>query len=424
MLLRTSRNFRSLWAGQVVSVVGDGMQRVALLWWATHAGGSGLLMAIALCGILPIVIGSPFGGVLADRYNRRRLLAMADLLRLTVTATLALLVIGGDPSPVIVCLCVALSAIGTSVFDPAYAAAVPSVVPAEDRPAANGLNMANSAVGGLIGPLIGGVLISAFGVGTVLVVNACTFAWSVAFILATRLPRTAGGETSVSELHTSRSVVTDVLRQRDVRGIVGLAAVLNMVAAPVPLLIVVLAVDRFRVGAGAFGVLQVMISAGILIGAIAAGSLARVRLATPMLVLGTCLGMAGLLPYAGSAAAFLIGGVAIAVANTMLITALQNTVPAETQGRVFGVLGSMTEGLRPLGLALGAPLLAIAGVSGAFVVVGLCVVAATIVWGRSRLVPGTTDAGTTDAGTIVGGVHAVGSKSVDGVRAIEGIEAA
>ena len=69
------------------------------------------------------------------------------------------------------------------------------------------------------------------------------------------------------------------------------------------------------------------------------------------------------------------------------------------------------------------------GAIGAFVVVGLCVVAATIVWGRSRLVPGTTDAGTTDAGTtdagtIVGGVHAVGSKSVDGVRAIEGIEAA
>jgi DHA3 family macrolide efflux protein-like MFS transporter len=415
MILRTSRNFRSLWIGQVVSVVGDGMQRVALLWWATHAGGSGLLMAIALCGILPIVLGSPFGGALADRYDRRHLLVIADLLRLAVTAMLALMVLRGDPSSVLVCLCVAVSAFGTSIFDPAYAAAVPSVVPVDDRPAANGLNMANSAVGGLIGPLIGGVLIAAFGVGTVLVINAGTFAWSVAFILATRLPHPAGGEAEALEQHTTRSAVAEVLRDRDVRGLLGLAAVLNMVVAPIPLLIVVLAVDRFRVGAGAFGVLQVMISAGVLVGAIAAGKLATGRLATPMMVLGACLGVAGLLPYAGSAAAFLIGGVAIAVANTMLITTLQNTVRAETQGRVFGVLGSLSEGLRPLGLALGAPLLAIAGVTGAFVVVGLCVALATLVWGRSHAIP---KIGPADR------EHEAGLESRDGTRAVADVQAA
>jgi MFS family permease len=416
MLLRTSSNFRSLWLGQVVSVIGDGMQRVALLWWATHAGGSGLLTAIALCGILPIVFGSPFGGVLADRFDRRRLMAMADLVRLATTATLATLVLSGDASPLVVCACLAVSALATAAFDPAYAAAVPTIVPIEDRAAANGLNMANSAVGGLVGPLIGGVLIAAFGVGTVLVINACTFAWSVAFILATRLPRPAGGEASARERHTTRSAVGDVLRDRGIRGLVGLAAVLNMVAAPVPLLIVVLAVDRFRVGAGAFGVLQVMISAGILIGSVAAGKLASGRLATPMLVLGACLGIVGLLPYAASAAALLVAGVAIAVANTILLTTLQSTVRAETQGRVFGVLGSLSEGLRPLGMALGAPLLALAGVSGAFIIVGLCVAAATLAWGRSHSVP--------EAGSVVGSGDEVGPEPLDGSRTVQAAEVA
>ena len=382
MLLRTSPNFRALWLGQIVSVIGDGMQRVALLWWATRTGGNALLTAVALCAALPVVLGSPFGGALADRFDRRRLLVAADVLRLGVTAALAALVIAGERTPVIVCLCVAMSAVGTALFDPTYAAAVPTVVPAEDLPAANGLNMANSAVGGLIGPLLGGVLIAAFGVGTVLVINAATFAWSVLCILATRLPLPAGGEASARSVHTTRSALADILRDRTMRSLTGLAAVLNMVVAPVPLLIVVLAVDRFRVGADSFGLLQVMISAGVLIGSITAGTLARGRLAVPMLALGACLTLVGLLPFAASAVVLLLGGVAIATANTILLTSIQTAVPAETQGRVFGVLGSLSEGLRPVGMALAGPLLAVAGVSGAFAVIGASVAVATLVWTR------------------------------------------
>jgi predicted MFS family arabinose efflux permease len=277
---------------------------------------------------------------------------------------------------------VAISAVGTALFDPTYAAAVPTVVPAEDLPTANGLNMANSAVGGLVGPLLGGVLIAAFGVGTVLVINAATFAWSVLCILATRLPLPAGGEVSARSVHTTRSALADILRDRTMRSLTGLAAVLNMVVAPVPLLIVVLAVDRFRVGADSFGLLQVMISAGVLIGSITAGTLARGRLAVPMLALGACLTLVGLLPFAASAVVLLLGGIAIATANTILLTSIQTAVPAETQGRVFGVLGSLSEGLRPVGMALAGPLLAVAGVSGAFAVIGISVAVATLVWTR------------------------------------------
>jgi hypothetical protein len=172
------------------------------------------------------------------------------------------------------------------------------------------------------------------------------------------------------------------LRDRTLRRLLALASVLNMVAAPVPLLVVALAVDRFRAGSGAYGLLEVMVSAGILIGALAAGKLAVGSVAPPMLVIGLCLGSAGLLPFAGSAAVFVVGGVAIAVANTALVTHFQNSVAAEVQGRVFGVVGALGEGLRPAGLALGAPLLAIAGVSGAFAIVGGGVIAATLVWGR------------------------------------------
>jgi MFS family permease len=268
MLLRTASTFRRLWVGQFVSTIGDGMQRIALLWWATQNGGNGLLVAVALCTIVPTVVCSPVGGWFADHVDRRRLMVGADVVRLGLSGLLAALLFGGDPPVAIICVLVAL------------------------------------------------------------------------------------------------------------------AATLNMVVAPVPILIAALAIDRFHAGPTTFGLLEMLLSAGLLIGSIAAGVLARGRLALPFHVLGVCLAVTGVVPLAGAAIALVVGGVAIAVANAEAMTRVQRSVPGDVQGRVFGVLGSLSEGLRPAGLALGAPVLTVAGVSGAFVVIGTGVVLATAVLAR------------------------------------------
>ncbi len=390
MLLQRSRTFRRLWLGQSVSVIGDGMQRIALLWWAKHHGGNALLVAVALSTIIPVVVASPMGGWLADHRDRRLLMLGADLARLGTTSVLAILLLGGQPSAVVVCAMVALAGLATAVFDPTYAATVPMVVDPADLPAANGLNMANSAVGGLIGPLLGGVLIAALDLGWVMVINAATFAWSAACIAATRLPRTERETGSADAAPRSMSVAIALIRNDPMlRRLIALGSALNMVVAPVPMLIVALAVDRFRATPTVFGALEIMVSTGVLIGALAAPRLARGALATPMVVLGLCIAAAGSLPVFGSAAAFVVAGLTVAVANTILMTALQLSVPDEMRGQVFGVMGSLGEGLRPVGLALGAPLLAFAGVSGAFAIVGAGVISATLAWGRPALLSGT-----------------------------------
>jgi DHA3 family macrolide efflux protein-like MFS transporter len=373
MILRLSRNFRLIWIGQVVSVIGDGMQRVALLWWARQFGGNGLLTAVALSTIIPAVLCSPLGGWLADRFDRRHLMMTADLGRLALTTALAV--------SLLMCVLIALSSTCAAVFDPTYSAVVPTLIDSEHRAAANGLNMANSAVGGLVGPLVGGVLISLFDVGSVMVINAVTFAWSAIFIGLASVPKPLGATTAARERHSTIDAMMSIVRDRELRRLVGLASVLNMVAAPVPLLVVALAIDRFRVGAAGYGMLEVMVSVGVLAGSLMAGKVAKGAIAGPMLLTGFCLASAGLVPIAVTATAFIVGGFAIAIANTSLITSLQNVVAPEVQGRVFGTIGALGEGLRPAGLALGAPLLAGLGVSGAFMVVGGGVVVATLIWG-------------------------------------------
>ncbi|MFN8023664.1 MAG: MFS transporter [Acidimicrobiales bacterium] len=382
MLLRTPSTFRRLWVGQFVSTIGDGMQRIALLWWAKHHGGNGLLIAVALSTMLPTIACSPIGGWLADHVDRRRLLVGADVARLGFAAVLASLMFGADPPDGIVCALVAMAAVGTAVFDPTYAATVPTVVDDESLPAANGLNMANGAVGGLVGPLAGGALIAVTDLGWVMVINAATFAFSAACIAMCALPKPTGASHGSIERAGFRDSVREIRRVPNLGRLVGLASTLNMVVAPVPMMIAALAVDRFDAGPATFGLLEMLLSAGLLAGSIAAGVLARGRLSLPFLVLGGCLAVIGAVPLAAAVVALVVGGVAIAVANTEAMTRFQRSVPGELQGRVFGVLGSLSEGLRPAGLALGGPLLAVAGVSGAFAVVGASVVVATLVFAR------------------------------------------
>jgi MFS family permease len=381
-VLHRARTFRRLWIGQSVSVIGDGMQRIALLWWAKHHGGNGLLIAVALATIVPVVVCSPVGGWLADRRDRRTLLVGADVARIVTSLVLGQLLLGGSPPVIVVCLLIAVAGAATAVFDPTYAATVPTVVDAADLRAANGLNMANSAVGGLLGPLLGGVLIGVVDIGWLMIVNAATFAWSAACVLACRLPR-QGHEVQPAHPSSGRGSSRIVSGIDGLRPLLGLAAVLNMVAAPVPMLIVALAVDRFAASSATFGLLEIMLSAGVLTGALGAAKLTRGGIIAPMVLLGLCLAAAGAMPIAGSAIVLFAGGVAIAVANTELTTLFQQIVPPEMRGRVFGLVGSISEGLRPAGLALGAPLLATVGVTGSFLTVGVGVVLATLAWGPS-----------------------------------------
>jgi MFS transporter, DHA3 family, macrolide efflux protein len=369
MLLRRSRNFRLLWTGQVISVIGDGMQRIALLWWAAHTHGAGVLTALAIAAVLPVVALSPLGGWLADHHDRRRLMLAADAGRLATTAALALLMVGGRPPVLGVLALVVLTTVGTAVFDPAYGAAVPHVVEPDDLAAANGLDIANGALGGLVGPLVGSLLLAAFSPAVVLAVNAATFAWSASQI--TRLHMPARVPYFDERVDGQAASAREVFAGGRLRRLIGVGALLNLVVAPVPLLLVSLAVRRFDATSIGYGALQVSVSAGLLVGSLLAGRSAPVPVVIPIVAAGALLAIAGGLAYRPTIVVFVFVGIAVAIANSLLMVEFQHAVPPAFHGRAFGLAGAISEGLRPLGLLLTVPLLAAAGVTTAFVVVGV-----------------------------------------------------
>jgi MFS family permease len=182
------RDFRLLWIGQAVSLTGDGIYLVAIAWLVYDISNEpGSLAIVGFAWTLPQVAGLLLAGVLSDRFERRRLLVIADLIRFAAIGAIAVLAFGESDRLWPVVLLVVVYGLGQALFQPAFTAIVPEVVPREELLHANALRELMEPLGmRFAGPALGGVLIAALGVGTAFLIDALTFILSAAVVMLIR----------------------------------------------------------------------------------------------------------------------------------------------------------------------------------------------------------------------------------------------
>jgi DHA3 family tetracycline resistance protein-like MFS transporter len=180
------RDFRLLWSGMCVSLLGDGIFVVAMAWQVYAL--SNAPTALALVGItmtIPTIALLLLGGVLSDRFDRRRIMVVADIARGLAVGLLALLSLTGVLELWHIAVLAALYGGGTAFFSPSFDALVPEVLPAEDLAQANALDQFVRPIAlRLAGPALGGVLIDLLGAGTAFAVDAASFVVSAVALLA------------------------------------------------------------------------------------------------------------------------------------------------------------------------------------------------------------------------------------------------
>jgi MFS family permease len=195
------RDFRLLWSGMCVSLMGDGIFLVAMAWQVYAL--SNAPTALSLVGIamtVPTIMFLLLGGVVSDRLDRRRVMLAADLTRGIAVALLAVLSLTGLLELWHVVGIVAVYGAGAAFFGPAFDAIVPDVLPASELSQANSLDQFVRPVAlRLAGPALGGALIDAVGVGAAFAFDAASFAISALALLtmSTRTPRRSAEPVSV-----------------------------------------------------------------------------------------------------------------------------------------------------------------------------------------------------------------------------------
>jgi MFS family permease len=266
------RNFRLIWIGLFVSFTGSMMQNAALLWHVSllvTPGRKGLALGtVGLVKVVPIVVFSMVSGVVADAWNRRRLMVTTQVGAALVAMGLAYVAFRGIRELWVI---YALAALGAAVgaFDmPARQALVPTLVPREHLPNAITLSTIMFQTASVVGPSLGGLVIAASGVGWVYVANAVSFAFVVVALIMMRgvpgrVPREAGDADDVS-MRSASEGLRFVFRSPLIRSTMLLDFFATFFSSATALL-PIFAQDILQVGANGYGWLYAAPAAGALV---------------------------------------------------------------------------------------------------------------------------------------------------------------
>jgi MFS family permease len=193
-LLKQNPSFRNLWYGQVISELGNWVNSIALYALILQLTGSGMAMAAAMMAkLLPMVIISPFAGVVIDRMDRRTVLIASDILR--CFTVLCFLIVESREDLWLVYALTLFEVALTGFFEPARSAILPSIVKKNHLVTANAISGATWSIMLTLGAALGGFVVSLFGVKVAFILDALTYLLSAWFIIKIPYPNTKSGET-------------------------------------------------------------------------------------------------------------------------------------------------------------------------------------------------------------------------------------
>lgn len=353
--LRESRDFRLVTIGAVVTGLGSQAALVALPYQVFVITGSAFLTGlIGLAELGPLIVASLFGGALADRFERRRLLLLCQYALVAIAAALAVAAATGPP-PVWILFVLAAAMAGASAIERVVAAAiVPKTVSPELLPSAISLTYGLYQLTMVAGPGLGGILISLFGITTPYAVDAVScLGMAVAAAMMSRQPP-APRAAPEPVLRSIRSGIAYLRKLPAVTAgfVIDLCAMtFGMPRALFP----VLALTVYHAGAAGTGLLYAAVAAGSTVAALTTGWMRHARrLGRIVLVCvalwGIFIAAAGLVENIWPAAVlFALAGAADSVSAVCRTTMLQTLTTDEMRGRVSSVYSLVVAGGPRLG---------------------------------------------------------------------------
>jgi MFS family permease len=351
------RNYRLYFIAQLISVSGTWMQSVAQAWLVLHLTGSGFDLGIVVgLQFLPMLLFGPFGGLVADRVNKRHLLYFTQASGGLLALALGVLVVSHQVQLWQVYLLASLLGV-VNVFDnPARQTFVIEMVGRDDLPNAVSLNTVVMNASRVVGPAIGGVIITLFGLGICFFVNAVSY---VAVLIGLSLMRSA-------ELHPTEQVVRAkgqiregfryVWRTPSLRNTLLAIALIGVFAYNFTVTLALLAKVTFHGGAGAYSLLTACMGVGAVVGGLIAAHRARPTprlLQVLALVFGGLLASVALAPTLVTAAVLIVlmGAASIGFIATANASLQLSSDPA-MRGRVMALYAMAFLGTTPIGAPL------------------------------------------------------------------------
>jgi len=352
--------FFILWQSQLVSTLGDAAYSVALGFWVLSVTGSTALMGMLMAAsTLPGVLVSPFAGVLIDRYNRRNLLILMDMIRgLSIVLVSAAAFTGMIAVWMVFAAGIILSICG-AVFRPGVNSSVPDIVPNSKLLNANAMLSIATTGSNMLGNVAGGFLFQLLGAPLLFIFNGLSYLFSGFSLFFVTIPK--------SENDKKQNVWKDMSdgfhfmwKLKGLRYILLMAAVINFFLSITVVLLLPLFQRNPSLGAGRYGVAMACFMGGAMAGYVVSSIIfipPRRKLKSliiSIVIYNISLIIAVNQSFNLSMVMFLlIGGFFNSIVNLIILSTVQAATPGDMRGKVMAFISMITQGLTPFAMALG-----------------------------------------------------------------------
>jgi len=350
-----NKRFWIFWGGQSLSKIGDRLHYISLMWYVVQLTDSGTAMGqILLASSLPIVLLAPKAGDMIDRLNRKWVLIVADLLRAVAALGIGLLATAEQLNFPLLLILTALTAVGTTFFQPSVNALLPLIVRQEDLLRANSVNESSTQVAGMAGPVLAGIALSFLAPSIIFFLNALSFL--IGALAA--LPLTVQPVEKKRIASGFQEGIRYLKTRPDLKDIALTFAVLNFAVSFMEVYIPFLSKDGLNGGSKELGLLFAAIFAGAFMASV--GLVIKKEIHQWGKVIGGGIFLMGLsfasvfflrqlLPVL---VAFVCIGLGWGVFSTNARVYIQKTVENERRGRVFVINSAISNIMMPPAYAL------------------------------------------------------------------------
>ncbi|MDR1531031.1 MAG: MFS transporter [Clostridiales bacterium] len=361
------RNAALFLGGQSLSMFGSMLVHYAITWHVTLKTQSGSVMTLfAIAGVLPMFFLSPFGGVWADRYNRKYLINISDAVIAAVTLVMALLFFAGFDNIGLLFICAVVRAAGQGVQTPAVNAIIPEIVPEEHLTKINGINSTVQSLCMFAAPMASGALLAFAPIEGILFIDAVTAAIGISLVFFfVRVPPRQRSEAAASAVDYFRDIKEGLLyvaKYPFIRRFLLISALFCIMAAPMVMLTPIQVTRNFGTDIWMLTAIELAFSIGMMLGGVVIGfwggfknkaytmTLANVVFGAVSIALGL---VGNFWVYL---ACMLVCGFSMPMFNTPVTTIFQSKVDADYMGRVFSVMTMISSVMMPLGMVIFGPL--------------------------------------------------------------------
>lgn len=353
----------------------------AVVWYVTESTGSALVLAVMnICVMLPVGLLSPFGGIVADKHNRKMIMIVADGAIGLISLIAGFIILAGDVSLVLLIFVCVARAVGQAFHSPAMMATMPMLVPDKHLLRINTLDQLLASIAGIGAPAFGIFLYTTMGFSSVMFLDFIGALFAIAGLALAKVP------TVIDETATQQHVIANlrdgfraVAASRGLLLLIVMVTIGMMIFGPLSAVFPLMTYEHFS-GDGymaslveaAFGI-GMLVGSGILM-AWGGGKRLAGLIAVAAVIVGATTAACGLLPPTGFVAfVVLVAVMAMACAwfNGPTMTLTQRNVPDEKMGRAMGLLNAAMGLATPIGIAIGGVAAELMGVAPFFVVDGI-----------------------------------------------------